>query len=134
VRTYLACPLRWYFRYVAELPEPTVSASLMLGAAVHRAIQRHYEGLMLSGRPPSLDELVAAYLAGWREYADREVRYGRGEDRASLDDQAWRMLAAFRASPVARPRGRIIGIEAELVGQTAAERAANPGQARLTGR
>jgi putative RecB family exonuclease len=113
----MACPLRWHFRYVAGLPEPTVSASLVLGAAVHRAIQRHYEALMLGRRPPPLDELVAGYRDGWREFVDREVRYGRGVDRALLDDQAWRMLAAFRTSPVVRPRGRIIGVETELVGE-----------------
>ena len=46
VTTYQACPLRYYFRYVAGLPERTVSSSLVFGSAVHRAVELHFNELL----------------------------------------------------------------------------------------
>lgn len=40
--------------------------------------------------------------------------YGRGDDRTSLEGQARRILTAFQSSELARPIGRIIGVEAEV--------------------
>jgi putative RecB family exonuclease len=128
VTTYAACPLRWYFRNVMGLPEPTVSGSLLLGAGVHRAIERHFRALMLGCDAPSLDQLMEAYEQVWREHADQEVLCGCGDDRAALEGQARRILTAFRSSELAWPLGRIIGVEAEV------SRALLPGVPQLLGR
>ena len=37
LRTYLECPLRYYFSYIAGLPAAAVSSSLVLGSAFHSA-------------------------------------------------------------------------------------------------
>ena len=42
ISTYQTCPLRFYFRYVLELPETPVSSSLAFGGAVHAAIEFHH--------------------------------------------------------------------------------------------
>ena len=37
ISCYCACPLRYEFRYLQNLPEPTVSAALAFGGAFHSA-------------------------------------------------------------------------------------------------
>jgi putative RecB family exonuclease len=115
VATYLACPQRYYYRYIERLPEETVPASLAFGGAIHRAIEAHYRGLLECGEPPSFADLLAAYAAAWREFTGRRVQFGRSEDRQSLDQTAERVLSAFQTSEFARPAGHIVAIEEELV-------------------
>jgi CRISPR/Cas system-associated exonuclease Cas4 (RecB family) len=117
ISCYCACPLRYAFRYVENLPEPTVSAALAFGGAFHRACEHHYREL-LEGRPaPVLDALMTAYNDAWTEHDGKAIQYGKDDDRGTLDDLAGRMLAAFQNSKVANPPGTIIGIEEELTGE-----------------
>ncbi len=46
ITSYQACPLRWYFKYIAGLPERTVSSSLVFGSAIHRSVEHHFNELM----------------------------------------------------------------------------------------
>src|SRR5207237_9540975 len=39
ISLFQSCPLRFFFRYVLGLPEPTIAASLVLGSALHQAAQ-----------------------------------------------------------------------------------------------
>jgi RecB family exonuclease len=116
VRAYQSCPLRYFFRYVAGLPEHTVSASLIFGAAVHRAIEHHFRELLVGNPPPTVEELLAEYHGEWQQRDVDPVRLGRGVDLASLTDLAQRLLTAFLVSDVARPQGTILAIEEELRG------------------
>ena len=120
ISTYQACPLRYYFRYVEGLPEATVSASLVFGGAVHRAVEHHYRELLVGNPVPSLDGLLAAYSDGWQEHDGKEVQFGKGDDRATLDDLAGRVLTAFQDSDLAQPTGTILCIEEELTGELVA--------------
>jgi CRISPR/Cas system-associated exonuclease Cas4 (RecB family) len=121
ISTYQACPLKWYFRNVASLEEAFVSASLVFGGAVHRAVEHHYREL-LAGRPAAeLDTLLEVYRNAWRERDPAAVRFGKGEDLQSLERLARRVLAAFRQSPFALPAGRIVGVEEQLRGELAAD-------------
>lgn len=117
ISTYQSCPLRYALRYVEQLPEPTVSSALVFGGAVHRAAEHHYRELLIGNETPSLDALMAAYNDGWQEHADKEIQFGKADDRATLDDLAARALAAFQASEAAQPAGTIVGIEEELTGE-----------------
>jgi putative RecB family exonuclease len=117
VSCYASCPLRYAFRYVEGLPEPSVSASLVFGGAIHKACEAYYREVLAGGPLPSLDALLAAYHDGWLEHEAQVVQFGKTEDRAALDDLAGRMLAAFQASELAQPAGTILGIEEELTGQ-----------------
>jgi putative RecB family exonuclease len=115
ITTYQACPLRYYFRYVEGLPEESVSASLVFGGSIHRAVEMHLRERLVGNPTPTLDALMAAYQDGWQEH-EAQVQFGKGDDQASLDDLARRMLTAFQASELAKPPGPIIGIEEELTG------------------
>jgi RecB family exonuclease len=128
VRTYQECPLKYFFRYVAGLPEETVSASLVFGAAIHQAIEHHFRELLAGNAVPDLPALLEAYQASWAERELELVRFGKEETRASLDALAERMLGAFRNSTLAHPQGTILAVEEELRG------AVIPGLPDLLGR
>lgn len=116
ITTYQGCPLRWYFKYVAGLPERTVSANLVFGSAIHRAVEHHFNELMVGNETPSLDALVGEYDRHWQEVDPQSVRFGKEDDIESLGKLATKMLGAFQGSPVAVPAGHIIGVEEELRG------------------
>lgn len=127
ISTYRSCPLRYFFRYIAGLPDESVSASLIFGAAIHRAIEHHFRELLIGNPPPVLADLITAYRTGWDEREGQEVRFGK-DDRASLDKLGERMLDAFRQHYLSKPAGRIIAIEEELRGRVI------PGVPELLGR
>jgi len=116
ISTYQACPLKWRFRYVVGLPEETKSASLVFGSAIHSALQRHFEGLLIDSRPPPLDELLDAYRIAWKDEAE-DIAFNRGDTAESLEGLAAKMLRVFQGSELARPPGRMLAIEEELVGE-----------------
>jgi len=114
ISTFQNCPLRYYFRYVAGLPEETVSASLVFGGAIHRAAEHHYNELMAGNPAPDLDTLLHEYQDAWRERDGAEILFGKKDDADTLGSLAERMLTTFQQSEYAVPAGRIIGVEEEL--------------------
>jgi putative RecB family exonuclease len=116
ISLFQACPLRWFFKNVAGLPEETVAASLVFGSAIHSALQRHFEALMAGNPPPPLEELLAAYRQAWRARSTKEIVFNAGDTAATLTDLASRMLQGFQKSDLARPAGTIVGVEEELIG------------------
>jgi len=116
IKTYQDCPLKYFFRYIAGLPEETVSASLVFGSAIHRAIEHHFQELLAGNPPPELPALVEQYRAEWQERDPKLVRFGKVDDQQSLDELAQRMLGAFQKSDLSRPKGTILAVEEELRG------------------
>ncbi len=118
ISTYRGCPLRHHFRYVLGLPEPTVSASLVFGRAIHQAVEHHFNELLAGNEPPTIDSLQAEYDRAWSETDCGSVNFGKDDDLSRLNQLAQRMLAAFQGSAIAQPQGSIIGVEEELRGST----------------
>ncbi len=116
ISVYQSCPLRYYFRYIAGLPEQTVSASLVFGAAIHRAVEHHFNELLAGSEPPQIEALVGEYERHWAELDPATIQFGKGDDRESLGQLARRMLAAFQGSRLAQPGGHVIGVEETLRG------------------
>src|SRR5438105_14636063 len=81
IGAYQACPLRYFFKYVAGLPEESVAAALIFGTAIHRAIEHHYRELLAGNAPPSVDAMIEAYSAGWQDREGTPVRFGKEETR-----------------------------------------------------
>lgn len=117
ISTFQSCPLRYYFRYVEQLPEDIVPASLVFGGAIHSCLQFHFERLMIGEEPPDRDTLLDVFQMAWSERADREVVFPKKDTFDSLCRLADKILAAFQGSDFARPRGRIICVEEELRGE-----------------
>jgi CRISPR/Cas system-associated exonuclease Cas4 (RecB family) len=115
IRSYQTCPLRYFFKYVAGLPEDTVSSSLIFGSAIHRAVEHHFRCLLEGQEPPNAKELLAEYRIGWKDRTNL-VRFGKDEDVNTLDTLADRMLKAFATSDLAKPAGTIVAVEETLRG------------------
>lgn len=116
VSSYQSCPLRYFYRYVAGLPERTVSSSLVFGSAIHRAVESHFDALLAGDQPPTVEELRGEYDRHWQDVDPQTVKFGKDDDRDSLGLLAERMLGAFQASALARPEGHILGVEEEIRG------------------
>jgi len=116
ISTFQQCPLRFYFRYVVGLPERTVSSSLLLGTSLHGAIQHHFERLMIGEKGADPESLMLVFRNAWASRADKQIRFGKGEDRDKLFQTATRMLTAFLNSDFAQPKGVILGVEEEMRG------------------
>lgn len=116
IKTYQQCPLRYFFRYIAGIPETTISASLVFGSAVHRAVEHHFRTLLETSCFPSQEELLAEYRAGWADHS-LPIRFSKDEQADSFDDLAARMISAFSQSDLAQPNGKILGIEETLRGE-----------------
>lgn len=114
VRLFQTCPLRLYFKYLARLPEETVSVGLVFGSALHRAVQHHFEQLQAGLAPPSLNGLRDAFWEAWYAHGKVPIRFGKCEDLQTIGVLADRLLRLFRQSSVARPSGTIVGVEKEI--------------------
>ena len=114
---YRSCPLRWYFKYRVGLPEDSVSAALVYGSGIHRAIQLHFTELLAGNPPPHSDALLTEFWVGWAERHPQQIRFGKDESLDSLGHLAQRTLLAFQQSDAALPHGEILAVEEELRGQ-----------------
>ena len=117
ISTYQQCPLRFFWRYVERLPEPTVAASLVFGGAIHASLEHHFRELLDGNPPPNIGSLRDVYDAACQARDDAEIVFGKDESHVSFHQLAERMLRAFQASECARAGGTIIGIEEEFRGE-----------------
>jgi putative RecB family exonuclease len=85
VSTLQSCSLRYFFKYVRGLPEETISASLVLGSAIHGCLQFHFEQLLAGADPPDLDTLLDVFNDSWRARDGQKIVFAKGEDINSID-------------------------------------------------
>ena len=70
--------------------------------------------------PPDLDGLLSAFWTSWHARGDEAtIQFAKGESIDGIGQMAERLLRAFQQSEVARPQGRILGVEEELRGRLA---------------
>lgn len=116
IKSYQQCPLRYFFRYIAGLPEETISAALVFGSSIHRAIEQHFRKLLETNEAATQEEMLAAYRSEWQQQS-LPVRFSKDEHANSFNDLAKRMITAFVQSELAQPEGRILAIEESLRGE-----------------
>jgi len=64
--TFEACPLKYKFRYLYNLPSPS-NAAANFGVSVHETLNQFYEGLK-NGKEPDLNEFKEIYEKNWRPH------------------------------------------------------------------
>jgi putative RecB family exonuclease len=116
ISTFRSCPLKYWFRYVAGLPEESVSSALVFGTGIHAAIEDFYRAELAGEAKPDVEQLMFAYRSAWLPHEPDKIQFGSSETRGSLDALAGKMLAAFLASPAASVQGRVLGVEEEIRG------------------
>ena len=114
ITMFQACPLKWYFQYVAGLPHEFVGSGLVFGSAVHTAIEVYHRAEMAGHSRPNLDDLQNAFRDSWKSETTAPLQLGKGETVDELHDLGGRVLQAFLDSEKADPGGTIIGIEEEI--------------------
>jgi RecB family exonuclease len=133
IQTYRTCPRKFQYRYLLHAPEEFIPASLMFGAAIHRAVDALHQA-QVEGRPlPTPTQLLSTYRAGWQELLaevpNRPVLHAKGEDETLLAALAERMLDAFCKFAQSTVRTQIFAIEHEQRFKIVAE--APPIEARI---
>src|SRR5258708_31794313 len=94
VSTFQSCPLRYYFRYIRNLPEECVAASLVFGSSIHAAVQTHFEQLLAGFAAPDLDALLAVFQDAWQSPATLPVLFAKRDDFYAYSRLADRTLRA----------------------------------------
>jgi len=113
-----ACPRKFAFQYVENARADFVPSSLIFGGSIHAALELYFRA-RLEGLGVTLAALLSAYHDEWGKRpvtagAPIPVRFNKNESVDTLHELASRMLTAFLASPLASPKGTILGIEEEL--------------------
>ncbi len=111
-----SCPRKFAFQYVENAPRDFVASTLLLGGAIHAALELYFRA-RLEGLAVSTEAMPSAYHDSWKrqQSADKvPVRFNKAETHETVDATAHRMLTAFLTSPLADPKGVIVGIEEEL--------------------
>jgi len=107
VTTYLACPRKFAFRYVEQVPPAFKPAALAFGSAVHTALEAFHRKC-LDGEPVSADEIVSLFLSDWAAQQVDDLRFKEGEDAASLQALG---VALIKAYVTANPDLRVRAVE-----------------------
>jgi len=117
-KTFVACPAKWYFRYVERLPE-YVTGALAVGRAVHRALEGNFRQKLSSRVDMPVGALAEMYeQAAAEEFSHADLR--DEEDPAELKDLGRRCVLKYlqEAAPEIQPAliehpvsGRIGGVE-----------------------
>ena len=115
---FRACPRKFAFQYVENAPADFVPSSLIFGGSIHAALELYFRAT-LEGLGITLQALLSAYHDEWSKRPARSgkpvpVRFNKNENVDTLHELASRMLTAFLASPLASPKGTILGIEETL--------------------
>lgn len=93
VKLYLSCPLKYRFRYVDRIRKP-VPAALILGGAVHKAVEANYRQKMSSGRDMAVDTAQDVFTAAWDEAVRQDVAW-EDEDPATLKHQGAALVGLY---------------------------------------
>lgn len=117
-RTFKSCSARWYFKYVAQLPDPKTSA-LALGGAVHEAINfdLHHKAKAGVDLPAEviLDRFDKAWIAA---LAETELR----EDESAAELQACGRGLVTKYAVEALPAIHPVAVEMHVDGEIAGVR------------
>ena len=113
-----SCPLKFSLTYIEQAPKDFIPVSLILGGSIHFALETYFRA-KLEGLSITHEALLSAYHDAWRRQKAQAgenvpVRFGKGETDDTVHALADRILTSFLASPLASPKGEILGIEEEL--------------------
>jgi CRISPR/Cas system-associated exonuclease Cas4 (RecB family) len=118
ISTMRSCPRKFAFLYVEKAPADFIPSSLIFGGSIHSSLELHFRA-RLEGLHTTHAALISAYRDSWRRQKEQggdniPVRFNKDLDENQIHALAERMIAAFMSSPLASPKGTVLGIEEEL--------------------
>lgn len=115
ITLFLACPVKYRLRYIDQADPAFKSSGLVLGSAVHSAIE-WLQKRWLAGERPSEEELDSIFEADIEAQMLEEVRFRPREDVAALRETGSNLLKLYFQGTEARPpRAAEQPFEVELV-------------------
>ena len=104
MRTYLRCPLQYYFRYVCDLDTPP-TAGLTLGRTIHSALEHNYAQKIGTRQDVPVDQLCDIYSQAWDQEA-ADTFFKPDESPGKLKDEGIQLLQLYheQLAPKIQPR------------------------------
>jgi putative RecB family exonuclease len=112
LKLYLGCSLKYYFKKILKLEEPT-SPAFHLGKAVHAGLQAFHQGRWRGQSHNEVVVLEAYYAALAEQEVTDPVEYKKGE-REKLLEKGETILKAYLDSDHAKMADIPLGVEVKL--------------------
>lgn len=107
---FQGCPRKWDYHYRLRAPRESVSGSLLLGAALHAALEQ-INLAWLGGQRLPVSQAVASFDARWRHEADGQtVLFNQDENDAGLRALACELLSLYSKDCLSS-QGRLLAVE-----------------------
>ena len=118
ISTMRSCPRKFAFLYVEKVPADFIPSSLIFGGSIHSSLELHFRA-KLEGLDTNQAALMSAYHDAWRRQREKggdkiPIRFNKDQNENEVHALAERMIASFLSSPLASPKGTILGVEEEL--------------------
>lgn len=112
LRVLMECPRQFFLQYIRGLPREQISGRMILGTAIHSALEVFYTALMVGSSEPGLNQLVGIAVKRLKAEFSGPVliELKEGEDQKALTAECTRILSAFLEEPY-RPH-KVLGVEA----------------------
>lgn len=115
LKSYLTCPLRFYFEKVLAIPKPT-SAAAHLGKAVHASLASYHTRLW-RGEEASAETIAGRFGLEFSKLEDAQpVKWDESGDRFEAMTSGERLVRAYIEDESAREQRKPIGVEVSLDG------------------
>jgi len=104
VKTYLLCPLKYFYRYIQRLPTPP-SSELTLGRSVHAALETNFRQKVTTQQDLPLAHVTDAFSDTWEQEA-KETAFEDGEKPGQIKDEGIKILGVYHptVSPTIQPK------------------------------
>lgn len=115
INLYLACPLKYRFVYVDEIPRPFKSSGLTFGSAIHSTIEwLHKE--RIAGKSPNFDDLHRIFCADWEALKIDNIQFKDGESEDEIITKGNEVLKLyFESIPDIPPKAAELPFRVPLI-------------------
>jgi putative RecB family exonuclease len=112
LKSYLTCPLRFYFEKVLQIKKPT-SPAAHLGKAVHAGLATYHTALWRGG-DTSADFIAGRFTAEFAKLEEAQPVRWVDDERAESLANGGRLIRAYLDDETPRHRPKPIGVEVKL--------------------
>lgn len=95
LNTYLACPLKYRFSYVDQIPKPFKPSGLAFGSSLHAAIAFWHREMMKRGKPADAETLLKVFRADFYAQALDKIQFGPKETEKELLNMGEQLLKLY---------------------------------------
>ena len=97
LRSFLICPMKYFYGYVLGLEWESVPSALVLGSATHRAIEEMYRVLVETGELITDAEMTQVFLEHLGiETAEKKIIFRNGQTLESVTECGKGLIKVFR--------------------------------------